>query len=306
MRIGQKYIQILRINLPNPDQKNEASCSLKYVIFVFMTPQSITQEVLSTNGNIVFLTGAGLSAASGIPTFRGPEGYWTIGSANYMPTEMATQRMFQKHPEEVWDWYLYRFGICGKSDPNEGHYAIVKMEEMLQDRFVLVSQNIDGLHQKAGNSLERSYYIHGNAAYMRCSKPCHKRLIKMPHTLWYDGKQEMNEKTKKQLTCPNCGSWMRPHVLWFDESYNEHYYSYETVLEKSSHADLLFVIGTSGATTLPNYVVQLAIQTGAFVIEINPNDTQFTDVIGSYSNGMIQRKEASDALSDWVQLFNQT
>lgn len=269
-----------------------------------MNIKSIVKEVLSTNGNIIFLTGAGLSAASGIPTFRGPEGYWTIGSANYMPTEMATQQMFKKHPEEVWDWYLYRFGLCGKSDPNEGHHSIVEMEAFFKERFVLISQNIDGLHQKAGNSLERSYYIHGNAAFMRCSKPCHQRLIKMPQKIWYNGKQNMNPETKEQLTCPNCGSWMRPHVLWFDESYNEQYYSYETVLEKSSHADILFVIGTSGATTLPNYVVQLAMQTGAYIIEINPNETQFTDVIGSYSNGFIQSMEASESLAQWVGHFN--
>ena len=268
-----------------------------------MMPNQIAQEIKSTNGNIIFLTGAGLSAASGIPTFRGPEGYWTIGSANYMPTEMATQQMFNKHPAEVWDWYLYRFGVCGKSKPNAGHDSIVKMEELFQDRFVLVSQNIDGLHQKAGNSIERSFYIHGNSAYMRCSKPCHKRLIKMPKALWYNGKQEMNALTQEQLTCPNCDSWMRPHVLWFDESYNEQYYSFETVLEKSSHADILFVIGTSGATTLPNYVVQLAIETGAYVIEINPNETQFTDIIGSYSKGLIQNMEASEALKNWHQAF---
>lgn len=270
-----------------------------------MNLEQIVDEVLSTDGNIIFLTGAGLSTASGIPTFRGPEGYWTIGSQNYMPTEMATQQMFQLKPKEVWDWYLYRFGICGQAEPNAGHFAIVEMEKILEDRFVLVSQNIDGLHQNAGNSLDRSYYIHGNAAFMRCSKPCHNRLIKMPKELWYEGKQKMNASTQKKLTCPNCGSWMRPHVLWFDESYNEHYYSFETVIEKSSHADLLFVVGTSGATTLPNYVVQLAVQSGAYIVEINPNETQFTEIIGSYSKGLIQKEQASIALKEWHQLFDE-
>ena len=81
------------------------------------------------------MTGAGISAESGIPTFRGPEGYWTFGSREYHPQEMATFNMFSRHPEEVWRWYLYRLGVCSNAEPNDGHYALVDMEELLEDRF---------------------------------------------------------------------------------------------------------------------------------------------------------------------------
>ena len=207
-----------------------------------MSPKSILDDVQSKQGNVIFLTGAGLSTDSGIPTFRGPEGYWTIGSKNYMPTEMATQEMFMRYPEKVWDWYLYRFGVCAQAKPNKGHNHIVEFEQILKDRFVLVSQNIDGLHQEAGSSLERSFYIHGNAAFYRCAAASSKALQLLPPDLWYDGKQEMTEAVKHRLTCSTCGSWMRPHVLWFDESYDEVYYSFETVLQKSEQADLVFLV----------------------------------------------------------------
>jgi len=270
-----------------------------------LTPETIIQKTRLTQGNVLFLTGAGLSAASGIPTFRGPEGYWTIGSQNYMPTEMATQAMFSRYPEKVWDWYLYRFGVCAQSQPNEGHQYIVGFEEQLKDRFVLVSQNIDGLHQEAGSSLERSYYIHGNSAFYRCSAACSKELQLLPPTLWYSEKKEMTTETMDRLTCKSCGAWMRPHVLWFDESYDEEYYSYETVLGKAQHADLLFLIGTSGATTLPTYVLQLAIQAGAYVVEINPNETNYTETVRSYKKGLIQNGPASEILTSWFNLLKE-
>jgi len=269
-----------------------------------MSPESILKDVQMKQGNVIFLTGAGLSTDSGIPTFRGPEGYWTIGSKNYMPTEMATQEMFNRYPEKVWDWYLYRFGVCARAKPNKGHQHIVDFEQKWKDRFVLVSKNIDGLHQEAGNSLERSFYIHGNAAFFRCAASCTKELRILPTEIWYEGKPEMNAATKHQLTCPNCGAWMRPHVLWFDESYDEDYYSFETVLNKTERADLVFLIGTSGATTLPVYVVQYARAAGAYLVEINPNETNFTDVVKEYSKGLVQRGTASELLGEWMNYFS--
>src|SRR5512136_588391 len=108
--------------------------------------KSILAEVRREQGRVVVLTGAGISAESGIPTFRGQEGYWVVGSRNYMPTQMATHEMFEQNPDEVWRWYLYRFGVCRDAQPNAGHRAIVVLEEALGDRFTLVTQNIDGLH----------------------------------------------------------------------------------------------------------------------------------------------------------------
>ena len=129
------------------------------------------QEILesSRQGNLCVLTGAGISAESGIPTFRGKDGYWVVGSRNYMPEEMATARMFERQPEEVWRWYLYRFGICHKFAPNPAHHALVELERHCGERFRLVTQNIDGLHRRAGSTHERTYCIHGDSAWVRCA-----------------------------------------------------------------------------------------------------------------------------------------
>src|SRR5512138_2460273 len=121
----------------------------------------LLEGVRAKDGKVVALTGAGISAESGIPTFRGAEGYWVVGSRNYMPQEMATLEMFERAPEEVWRWYLYRFGICRDASPNAGHAALVSLEDALGDRFTLVTQNIDGLHRRAGS--RRVYTIHGDA-----------------------------------------------------------------------------------------------------------------------------------------------
>ena len=116
---------------------------------------------------LVFLTGAGISAESGIPTFRGKEGYWTIGSKVYQPQEMATWSNFSQMPAEVWRWYLYRRAICHQAKPNPAHLALADLEARLQSDFTLVTQNVDGLHLRAGNSFDRTYQIHGNIDYMR-------------------------------------------------------------------------------------------------------------------------------------------
>ncbi|MEQ1739336.1 MAG: Sir2 family NAD-dependent protein deacetylase [Methyloglobulus sp.] len=129
-------------------------------------------NVLKTGDLITVLTGAGVSAESGIPTFRGPEGYWTVGSRNYQPSEIATQAMFQRNPKEIWKWFLYRRGICEDALPNPGHLAIVKMEKLLGSRFRLVTQNVDGLHLRAGSNIDRTYQVHGNLNYMRCAREC--------------------------------------------------------------------------------------------------------------------------------------
>src|ERR1700690_5389 len=120
----------------------------------------LLDELRMGNPRVLVLTGAGISAERGIPTFRGSDGYWVVGSKNYMPEEMATRQMFRSHPEEVWRWYLYRFGACRHAEPNLAHRALVDLEASLCDRFTLVTQNIDGLHRRAGSSVERTYSIH--------------------------------------------------------------------------------------------------------------------------------------------------
>lgn len=129
---------------------------------------------------IVFLTGAGISAESGIPTFRGEGGYWRVGSKVYMPQQMATRANFQRQPREVWRWYLYRRGVCRAGAPNPAHHALAALERARPEVFHLITQNIDGLHRIAGNSAGRIYEIHGNGEEMRCAGVCTPERYPIP------------------------------------------------------------------------------------------------------------------------------
>ena len=119
--------------------------------------KEVLADFFHSDKKITILTGAGISAESGIPTFRGTEGYWRIGSTNYKPQTIGTYEMFRKQPEEVWKWFLFRKTVCQKAQPNSGHEAVVELEKVFQDRFTLITQNVDGLHLRAGNSLDRTF-----------------------------------------------------------------------------------------------------------------------------------------------------
>src|SRR5688572_21461815 len=107
---------------------------------------AITQAMAGT-GPLIFLTGAGVSAESNIPTFRGEEGYWRAGSRNYHPQELATRQAFGLVPEVVWSWYLWRLAVCSAAQPNAAHHAIAQAAEAVGERVLLITQNVDGLHR---------------------------------------------------------------------------------------------------------------------------------------------------------------
>jgi NAD-dependent deacetylase len=121
---------------------------------------------------VVALTGAGVSAESGIPTFRGKEGYWTVGAREYHPQELATHEAFEAMPWAVWAWYLYRLGVCRGAEPNAGHHALVRLGAAMPERFALVTQNVDGLHRRAGSADRHVLAIHGDISQMRCAGDC--------------------------------------------------------------------------------------------------------------------------------------
>jgi NAD-dependent deacetylase len=248
--------------------------------------------------HITVLTGAGISAESGIPTFRGPEGFWTIGSKNYHPQEMATYVMFQQHPYEVWRWYLYRLSICKNAEPNAGHFALSEMEQQLQNRFTLITQNVDNLHLKAGNLEQRTFQIHGNVFYMRCIDECHKKLYRLPLELLQKEKDEtLTANDIKLLTCPDCGFGTRPHVLWFDECYDEHYFKFESTIRVAEKTDLLIIAGTSGATTLPNLIVTTVFNNKKTIIDINIEESPFTRMAINSKNGIFLNMSCSKGLA---------
>ncbi len=257
---------------------------------------NILEDVRRSRGRVLALTGAGISAESGIPTFRGSEGYWVVGSRNYMPQEMATREMFDRAPDEVWRWYLYRFGVCREALPNAGHDALVRLEAALGERFTLVTQNIDGLHRRAGS--KRVLAIHGDAAYVRCAAECGAGLLDLPSFPARGAGDPLGAEDRDRLTCRRCGDWLRPHVLWFDECYDEPYYRMESALRAADEADLLLVVGTSGATNLPSQIGRIAFHHGAALVDVNPEPNPFAELAARSERGFFVRGTACERLPE--------
>ncbi len=266
----------------------------------------LTEALRSRAGKqplIVVLTGAGISAESGIPTFRGPEGYWTVGSREYRPEQMATLHMFRLDPDAVWQWYLYRLGVCRNARPNAGHKAVVQMEASLGSCFTLITQNVDGLHSRAGNSDQRTYQIHGNINYMRCARGCSTELYAIPDGVRPKQKHEpLNDNDRKALRCRRCGDRARPHVLWFDECYDETHYHFQSSVETAARATVLLTVGTSGATNLPMQVGLLAAQSGALIIDINPNTNPFSEM-AQQAGGFFIQGTAGEILPEMAEVL---
>jgi len=198
------------------------------------------------------LTGAGISAESGIPTFRGEEGLWK----KYRPEELATPTAFSQDPKLVWEWYDWRRGIIGQKEPNPGHKVIARWEETFPT-VSLITQNIDGLHQKAGS--KNIWELHGNIWKVRCTE---------------EGTITENYDTPlKEIPplCPDCGALLRPHVVWFGESLSP------TILQESiqlsSECDVMFVVGTSAVVQPAASLPFEASEAGAKIVEINPDPT---------------------------------
>jgi NAD-dependent deacetylase len=249
------------------------------------------------DGRITVLTGAGISAESGIPTFRGPEGYWTVGSQVYQPQEMATFHMFTLLPDEVWKWYLYRMGVCARAEPNPGHLALAEMERRFGDRFTLITQNVDGLHLRAGNSPARTYQIHGNVFFMRCSLECTEAVYPIPDGVSAKTREErLTDSDRALLRCPLCGARSRPHILLFDESYNEHHYHFYSSLDTARQTALLIVVGTAGATNLPNQVAREVFQNDGVILDVNIETNPFAQLAESSRRGFFLREPSAAAL----------
>lgn len=242
----------------------------------------------ASTGPILFLTGAGISAESGIPTFRGPEGYWRVGSKNYRAEELATYHAFRQMPEEVWSWYLYRRGVCRAAEPNAAHRALVDAERMLGDRFLLLTQNVDGLHLRAGNSETRTYQVHGNIDFMRCEDE-HPAIRPLPEGIALDWAKDrtLGPAEIALLKCCGGGGWARPHVLFFDESYDEPLFRFGSSLVAARRAAMVVVIGTSGATNLPAQVVSTAAERGIPLVCINADPSPFTEITAAVDAGLV-------------------
>ncbi len=203
-------------------------------------------------GRIAALTGAGISADSGVPTFREAQsGLW----AKFDPMELATPRAFMLHPDLVWSWYTWRKNLIAKARPNPAHFALAELEKA-RPSFRLITQNVDNLHQEAGSKIVIE--LHGNIFRTRCSE------------------ENVEIKTWKEAgdavpTCPDCGGNLRPDVVWFNEMMPQQ--ALAEALDSARMSDLFLIIGTSAlvqpAASLPLH----AKANGAILIEVNPKPT---------------------------------
>lgn len=241
-----------------------------------------------------FLTGAGISSDSGIPTYRGIDGIWVKGTQFHKPEEFGTLRYFKEHPEEVLQYALFRKKMFENAAPNESHFKLSEIENMLQDRFHLITQNIDNLHRRAGN--QRIYEIHGNNREIKCSNGCKEILVLPEEIKGKDLEEDLTERDVALLTCPTCGHWMRPNILWFDEYYDEKTNKKFGSLKVAKNSGVLFIVGTSGATSLPIAIAETALKYGAFIVDINTEDNNFTDLIRNKKNTVIIRERSTDVL----------
>ena len=206
---------------------------------------------------VVALTGAGISAESGIPTFRDAQtGLW----ARFRPEELATAAAFRRDPKLVWDWYEWRRGLVAQAAPNAGHRALARLEGLVPG-FTLVTQNVDGLHVRAGS--RRVIELHGNIHRSKCFE---EDVVVADGIAAPDGPPR----------CPRCGAPLRPDVVWFGETLPPQ--ALAAAEAAARECDLLFSIGTSAAVFPAAQLPVTALQSGAMVVEINKDPTPLTGV----------------------------
>ncbi len=217
---------------------------------------AIVKEKLAGAKYPVVLSGAGISAESGVPTFRGAEGLWN----NYRAEELATPEAFESDPELVWRWYDWRRGLINDIKPNPAHHSLAELEGRCKD-FTIVTQNVDGLHTLAGSSDVLT--LHGDIWKVRCTK-C--------------GQVTGNRDVPIEILpyCTSCKGLLRPHIVWFGEMLEEPIIS--RAFRISGVCDIMLVIGTSGVVQPAASLAGIAKDSGAFVVEINREKTPLTDI----------------------------
>jgi NAD-dependent deacetylase len=205
---------------------------------------------LASARHVLVLTGAGVSAESGVPTFRDARsGLW----ARYDPQQLATPDAFAADPRKVWAWYRHRRGLVREVEPNSAHFAIAAMQERVP-RLTLVTQNVDGLHARAGSRDVLEF--HGNLFQNRCFSENVEVAVDDRHEL---------------PLCPNCGAPARPGVVWFGEQIPERVL--DTSFAAANDCDLMLAIGTSSEVYPAAGLIETARDAGATVAEINPDPT---------------------------------
>jgi NAD-dependent deacetylase len=235
--------------------------------------------LIDFTGRVVVLTGAGVSAESGISTFRGAGGLWRT----YRATDLATPQAFLSDPQLVWEFYDWRRTLIAGCQPNPAHKTIAEMEQRLP-HFTLITQNIDGLHQRAGS--QKVLTLHGDIWRVRCTV-CNDQA--------HDWRVPLPEIPPR---CIRCGSLLRPDVVWFGESLPGGVL--QAAWAASSKADLMLVVGTSALVQPAASLPLIAKQNGAAIIEINPDATPLTP----YADEAL-RGPAGEILPGWWDKFQE-
>ena len=215
------------------------------------------RAALRSARRVAVLTGAGVSAESGIPTFRAAQmGLW----ARFRPEDLASPEAYRRDPQTVWQWYAGRYADVTRAQPNAAHRLLAELEREKGEGFFLATQNVDGLHQRAGN--ERLVELHGNLTTARCETCGAVTPLPAPGAF------------TPPPVCPVCGAPMRPNVVWFGEVLPEDALAAAT--RAFQDADVALIVGTSGVV-YP--AAGLALETrreGGVVIEVNPEETELT------------------------------
>lgn len=216
-------------------------------------------DTLRVARHVAVLTGAGISAESGVPTFREAQtGLWE----QYDPTELATPQAFRRDPKLVWEWYAWRRSLVAQAQPNPGHFALAELEARLilqRSRFTLITQNVDGLHHRSGS--QNIIELHGNLQRTKC----------FTENVIVESWPATDERPPR---CPRCGGFLRPDVVWFNESLPVE--ALRHAREAANTCDVFFSIGTSSAVQPAASLAYAALEQGAALIEINPADTPLT------------------------------
>jgi NAD-dependent deacetylase len=221
-------------------------------------------HALQRASSVTAFTGAGISAESGVPTFRSVDGIWT----KMKPEELASMEGFLRNPKLVWEWYAQRKRIIAGVQPNAGHHALVRMEHRYA-QFAIITQNIDNLHQRAGSS--RVYELHGNIERNYCMR-CGRR---------FSNSEALSMEVPPH--CTSCGGNIRPDVVWFGEMLPEE--EWDKSVRAAESSDVFLSIGTSAVVYPAASLPLIAKRSGAFLVEINPEPTPMTPQADAFLQG---------------------
>jgi NAD-dependent deacetylase len=210
---------------------------------------------LSQASSVCVLTGAGISAESGVPTFRGEDGLWK----KFRPEELASFDAFIRNPDLVWEWYVYRRKLIHDVKPNPAHYALAELERRLED-FTLVTQNVDNLHRRAGS--KRVFELHGNIERSYCIE-CGTFVPEL-----------RLDQLKAAPRCEKCGGLIRPDVVWFGELLPAE--AFAEAESAASRCDVFLSVGTSAVVYPAASIPYLALEHGAYVVVVNPERTDLS------------------------------